>query len=51
MKCKKCGREMERKDAGNGIFYYECPRCGNSLGKPVENTQGSNAPTIAQGDK
>ncbi len=34
MKCKKCRTTMVRKQVDN-VFYYECPQCGNTLGKPV----------------
>jgi len=33
MKCRKCGRTVERK-LYNGDYYYEC-RCGWSTAKPA----------------
>lgn len=36
MKCPECHREMQRKEHSEGIYYYECPNCHHSVGKPVE---------------
>lgn len=36
MKCPKCHRNMERKEAPNNVYYYECPSCHYDVGKPKE---------------
>ena len=36
MKCPKCRKEMQRKEAAQGVYYYECPSCHHELGKPRE---------------
>lgn len=41
MKCKKCHSNMNRKQIDN-TFYYECPKCGTTLGKPAEKEETSN---------
>lgn len=28
MKCKRCGNEMKREQAGDHRFIYRCRRCG-----------------------
>ncbi len=33
MKCKKCHSNMIRKSIDN-VYYYECPKCLNTLGRP-----------------
>lgn len=37
MRCVKCHNEMQRVNAGNNVFYYECKHCGYAIGKPTEN--------------
>ena len=40
MKCPKCRRDMKRKSAPNNVWYYECPNCFYTIGKPeVENAE------------
>lgn len=36
MKCKKCSRTMERKALMVNSYYYECPNCHYTIGKPTE---------------
>ena len=36
MKCPKCRRDMKRKSAPNNVWYYECPNCFYTIGKPTE---------------
>ena len=36
MKCPKCKRDMRRKSAPNNVWYYECPNCFYTIGKPTE---------------
>lgn len=36
MRCPKCHFTMQRKEAPGNVYYYECPHCGYSVGKPVE---------------
>ncbi len=37
MKCRKCNRNMQYRNIGN-IYYFECPSCGYSIGKPTADT-------------
>ena len=39
MKCKKCGRTMERKAAPDNVYYYECPNCHAEIGKPAKEVE------------
>ncbi len=41
MKCRKCGRTVQRK-VYKGDYYYEC-RCGWSIAKPAELTEKEKA--------
>lgn len=35
MKCPKCHVTLERKKVPDkNIYYWQCPRCGYSYGKP-----------------
>ena len=36
MKCPKCKRDMRRKSSPNNVWYYECPNCFYTIGKPTE---------------
>lgn len=38
MMCPRCHRQMLRKKSRivENTFYYECPKCGYSLGKPLQ---------------
>lgn len=37
MICPRCHRQMQYRKSRvvENTFYYECPRCGYSLGKPL----------------
>lgn len=45
MRCVKCHNEMQRVDAGNNVFYYECRHCGFVIGKPTESVTASTVPS------
>lgn len=36
MKCPKCRKDMEKKKAEGNVWYYECPNCHYTIGKPTE---------------
>lgn len=38
MKCPKCGKDMQKKQATPSVWYFECPNCHYTLGKPEEIT-------------
>ncbi len=33
MKCTRCHRNMERKSADDGSWYWECPRCHRTIAR------------------
>jgi DNA-directed RNA polymerase subunit M/transcription elongation factor TFIIS len=36
MKCPKCHRPMERKKDKENVYFFQCPSCGETVGKPKE---------------
>lgn len=36
MKCTECHQNMELKENKPGEYYYECPNCHHTVGKPKE---------------
>lgn len=36
MKCPKCRYEMKKKSADKSNYYFECPKCHNTIGKTAE---------------
>lgn len=36
MKCPRCKRTMKTIQAKEHVFYYECPNCHYTIGKPEE---------------
>lgn len=38
MKCKRCGRDMQRRKVAHG-YIYVCPVCGWKVGRAEERTQ------------
>ena len=34
MKCPKCHKPMDRKKASENVYYFQCPSCGTTVGKP-----------------
>lgn len=33
MKCKKCGQTMNRVKVSENHYEYQCPKCGNVVGR------------------
>lgn len=38
MKCPKCHRDMKRKEYRKGVYFFECPNCHHTVGKPKEDS-------------
>ena len=36
MKCARCHKEMKRKQDASGAWFWECPRCGRTIGRTAE---------------
>lgn len=36
MKCPKCHKPMVRKTDGKNVYYFQCPSCGTTKGKPKD---------------
>lgn len=34
MKCPKCRKVMIRKKEKENVYYFQCPSCGATVGKP-----------------
>lgn len=37
MKCPKCKRDMTKVKEKENVYYFKCPHCGHTVGKPEEN--------------
>ena len=41
MKCKKCRSSMQKKLAAANKYYFECPHCHETVGKPTKESESN----------